>query len=148
MSRVYLAGPLFTDGERELNQKITNLLEENGYEVFLPQRDGMLAAEMQTKTSEEVSKSVFQTDTGALMQCDILLFVTDGRVPDEGGCVELGMAYGMGKRCYGVRTDSRVLLEVLPLNPLIRGCFLELFEASGEDELLRILKEYVGKKPL
>ncbi len=148
MSRVYLAGPLFTDGERALNQKITNLLEENGYEVFLPQRDGMLAAETRTQTQEEMSKSIFKTDTEALKQCDILLFVTDGRVPDEGGCVELGMAYGMGKRCYGVRTDSRALSEKLPLNPLIRGCFLELFEASGEDELLYILKEYVGKKAL
>ena len=29
----------------------------------------------------------------AIKNCDILIFFLDGRVPDEGACVELGMAY-------------------------------------------------------
>ena len=33
--------------------------------------------------------------------------VLDGRIPDEGACVELGIAYANGKRCYGVKTDAR-----------------------------------------
>ena len=35
------------------------------------------------------------------------MFILDGRVPDEGGCVELGMARARGADCFGVQTDSR-----------------------------------------
>lgn len=148
MSCVYLAGPLFTDGEKQWNQKLTNLLEEMGYEVFLPQRDGMLAAKTETMSTQEVVELIFSADTEALKKSDILVFVADGRVPDEGACVELGMAYALGKRCYGVRTDSRALSQLLPLNPLAAGCFRELFEASGEEELLDRLRDYLSKKGL
>ena len=33
--------------------------------------------------------------------------IMDGRVPDEGACVELGMAYAYGKICIGFQTDTR-----------------------------------------
>jgi nucleoside 2-deoxyribosyltransferase len=39
--------------------------------------------------------------------CDLFICILDGRVPDEGTCVELGMAYILGKVCIGYQTDSR-----------------------------------------
>ena len=39
--KVYLAGPLFNQAEKDFNLKITKVLEHNGYQVFLPQRDGI-----------------------------------------------------------------------------------------------------------
>ena len=44
LGRVYFAAPLFSQSEKEYNLRITNILEEYGYEVFLPQRDGVEAA--------------------------------------------------------------------------------------------------------
>ena len=31
----------------------------------------------------------------------------DGRVPDEGACVEIGIGYALGKECVGLKTDVR-----------------------------------------
>ncbi len=42
--KVYFASPLFSQCEKDFNLKLTEILEKHGYEVFLPQRDGYLAA--------------------------------------------------------------------------------------------------------
>ena len=41
--RVYFAGPLFNQAEKDFNLAMTKILEEHGYQVFLPQRDGILS---------------------------------------------------------------------------------------------------------
>ena len=51
--KVYFAGPLFNDAEKDYNLKIVTILESYGYEVFLPQRDGFLAPEIGEMTEEE-----------------------------------------------------------------------------------------------
>ena len=105
-NKVYFAGPMFNQAEKEYNLKITKLLEEFGYQVFLPQRDGIEAAKLEGKTEEELIKMIFDLDAGQVRKADIIFMNIDGRVPDEGACVELGIAYGIGKRCYGFKTDS------------------------------------------
>ncbi len=52
--KVYFAGPMFNHAEKDFNLKITNVLEEFGYEVFLPQRDGIEAALLEGKSEEEL----------------------------------------------------------------------------------------------
>ena len=39
--QIYLAGPLFSEAERRFNLRLTHRLEALGFEVFLPQRDGV-----------------------------------------------------------------------------------------------------------
>lgn len=148
MSRVYFAGPLFCAAEKEFNEKICAVLEEAGYEVFLPQRDGILVAETVNATEEQIVRTVFSKDTGEVAKCDILVFVTDGRVPDEGACVELGIAYASGKRCYGLRTDPRALENGLVLNPLIAGCFRQVFCADDTAGLIATVREYLASHEL
>lgn len=46
----------------------------------------------------------------------------DGRVPDEGACVELGMAYAWNKICLGYKTDDRCLDFTGTDNLFIEGC--------------------------
>ena len=147
MDRIYFAGPLFCAGERDFNIRVCAVLEEAGYRVFLPQRDGILAAESIPSEAEAV-RTVFQKDTAALADSDILLFVTDGRVPDEGACVELGIAWASGKRCYAIRTDDRALESNLSLNPLVAGCFQKVFAARGTEELLALLRDYLSENAL
>ena len=44
--KIYIAAPLYCDYEREYNLKIDELLRENGYDTYLPQRDGGVVSEM------------------------------------------------------------------------------------------------------
>ena len=50
--RIYFAGPMFSQGEKDFNLKLVKVLEDHGYEVFLPQRDGIEAALLEGKTAE------------------------------------------------------------------------------------------------
>ena len=38
--RLYFAGPLFSEAELDFNKMLTDEIENLGFEVFLPQRDG------------------------------------------------------------------------------------------------------------
>jgi len=147
-NRIYFAAPLFSEAEREYNLKIVNILESYGYEVFLPQRDGFLATELEGKTEEEKTEMIFEKDRDEVLKSDILFMMLDGRVPDEGACVELGMAYVSGIRCYGIKSDSRSVELDLDLNPMISGCFIKLFYNLNGEELISSLEEYLKENQL
>lgn len=146
--RVYFAAPLFSQSEKDYNEKLTKVLEDHGYEVFLPQRDGYLAAELEGKTEEELTEMIFEKDRDEVLKADIIFMNLDGRVPDEGACVELGIAYASGKRCYGFKTDSRSVEINMDLNPMITGCFTKLFKNFDGDELIREIEEYLDENEL
>ena len=147
-NKVYFAGPMFNQAEKEYNLKITKLLEEFGYQVFLPQRDGIEAAKLEGKTEDELIKMIFDLDAGHVRKADIIFMNIDGRVPDEGACVELGIAYGIGKRCYGFKTDAHSVEMGLDMNPMISGCMIEIFKNYDGDKLVEEIKQYLAKNKL
>lgn len=148
MKKIYFAGPLFCNSEKAYNRKLTTILEKAGYEVFLPQRDGYEAAKFKGKSQKEVAQMIFEKDTDEIQKADIFFMVLDGRVPDDGACVELGIAYRSGKRCYGIKSDVRSLEINLDLNPLISECFDKIFCNTKERALLRELKSYLAENEL
>src|SRR5258708_36900365 len=92
---IYFAGPLFSEAERQFNEQLTQKLEALGFNVFLPQRDGVEQDKppYSTMTVEERQMAIFHLDKSKILVSDIFLCVLDGRVPDEGGGVERGLAY-------------------------------------------------------
>ena len=146
--RIYFAAPLFSEAERDYNLKIVGILESYGYEVFLPQRDGFLAPELEGKTEEEKTEMIFQKDKEEVLKSDILFMLLDGRVPDEGACVELGIAYANDKRCYGFKSDSRSVELDMDLNPMITGCFTKLFYDLDGEALTESLEDYLKNHQL
>jgi len=120
--RIYIAGPLFCQSELDFNIQVNNYLEGLGFITFLPQRDGHVLAELLSDggSKYDAVQKIFDTDVDEIKKSDILLFIFDGRVPDEGACVELGIAYSLNKECIGLKTDSRSLMDNLD-NPLILG---------------------------
>ena len=146
--RIYFAGPMFSQGEKDYNLKLTHVLEEYGYEVFLPQRDGIEAALLEGLTQDEMVKMIFAKDESEIRKADIVFFLVDGRVPDEGACVELGIAYAYNKRCYGFMTDTRSLELGLELNPLISGAFIKLFKNYDGEALIAELRQYLSENEL
>jgi nucleoside 2-deoxyribosyltransferase len=145
---VYFAAPLFSQAERHFNQCLTEKLELMGYKVFLPQRDGVEGNKppYDKMTKEERRLTMFQVDTTKIMESDVFLFVLDGRVPDEGACVELGIAYThknlqrSNKLLIGLHTDARSAFIGSKLNPMIRVPLKYI--ATDEEQLLRALDHY------
>ncbi|MGH3694867.1 MAG: nucleoside 2-deoxyribosyltransferase [Pseudonocardiaceae bacterium] len=107
--RAYIAAPLFCQAEKEFNLRVDAVARSLGLSTYLPQRDGGEAARLVRQGMDEhtVRQRLFELDCAAIAECALFVFVLDGRVPDEGGCVELGMAFAYGKPCFGLQTDSR-----------------------------------------
>jgi nucleoside 2-deoxyribosyltransferase len=145
---IYLAGPLFSEAERRFNVELTEKLEDLGFRVFLPQRDGVERekAPYDTMTPEERRHAMFHLDKSKILDSDIFVFVLDGRVPDEGACVELGIAYcqkelrNSQKFLIGLHTDPRAAFIGARLNPMV-SVPLD-FIAEDEETLLRELCEH------
>ncbi|MBQ2847141.1 MAG: nucleoside 2-deoxyribosyltransferase [Clostridia bacterium] len=109
--KIYIAAPLFCIAEKKQNEEIDNIIRSFGHETYLPQRDGGCFADSPDFINGRPKDVVIhELDINAINWCDTLLFVFDGRVPDEGACFELGYAYAKGKRCIGFKTDSRSLI--------------------------------------
>lgn len=119
---IYIAGPLFSESEMEFNRRMNEFLKNLGFNTFLPQEDGHLLSELMEKgfKKDDAIQMIFRKDIEKIKDCDIIVFVMDGRVPDEGACVEIGLAYAYDKECFGFKTDSRSLMCDMD-NPLIIG---------------------------
>ena len=145
---IYFAGPFFCDGEKAFGAQLTEKLEGAGFEVFLPQRDGIDSSQPSYANMNivELYPSIFTTDRDKILEADIFLFILDGRVPDEGGCVELGIAYGqkyllkVEKLMVGLHTDMRGAFPDAKLNAMIQGSLDTVVD--NEDALLKVLDEY------
>ena len=102
MKKIYFAAPLFNEMELKRNEEYTKLLEKWGYNVYLPQREAGLSAQILKNESNdkmEINKKIFNTDLEGIKNCDILLFLLDCRVADVGVCVEFGIAFEYGRIC-------------------------------------------------
>ena len=119
--KIYIAGPLFCDAELEYNEGIDKFLSDLGFNTFLPQRDGYKLVELEKKVGRsEAVRMIFDRDVQEIRDCDAVVFNMDGRVPDEGACVEIGIAYALGKECIGLKTDARGAFDGAD-NPMVLG---------------------------
>ena len=75
MTKIFLAGPLFTAAERSFNADLARFLEAQGLEVWLPQEN-----EPRNRTAQ----AIFRKDVEGIDWADMIIACMDGRVPDSG----------------------------------------------------------------
>lgn len=145
MKKIYFAGPLYSKSDIEYNAKLAKVLEENGYTVFLPKRDGSEVASPDDKS--ELSNEVFRKETSLILKADIFLMVFDGYFRDDATCVELGFAYASGKKCYGINIDAR-LESGFEITSLIIGCLNTILRIGKGEEAIERLSAYLKNNQL
>lgn len=123
--KVYVAGPLFDEGERWFIEKVDALISELGFETFLPHRDNP------PKAKDNV-KQIFQNDRQAIDDCDLVVANLNGVTTDDGTAWEIGYAYAKGKYLIGLHTDWRARFEHEVVNLMIE---------TSLDEMARSLTE-------
>jgi nucleoside 2-deoxyribosyltransferase len=134
MKKVYIAGPLFDDHERDYLEKIATSLEAIGYQTFLPHRDaGLVEGEF-----TEIKKSeIFDIDMNALNDADIVVALLTGRDVDSGTAAEVGIAYTQGKRLIGINANN-----IKVINNFVWGLFdYGNSIINGIEDLERVLNE-------
>jgi len=132
MSRkVYCAGPLFNECERQEMTAIADALVAEGYRVYLPHRDGMefrLVLEVlvdrgwpAATAASFLHAAIFALDVYQLaIDCDVMVWNLNGRVPDEGAVSEAAIAWTLGKPLVAFSDDVRSLIAGRT-NPLLAG---------------------------
>lgn len=129
---VYLAGPLFDEGERWTMERLDALVVSAGYRTFLPHRDNP------PKTADNIEE-IFANDKQGVDDCSIVVANLNGITTDDGTAWELGYAYARGKTLIGFHTDWRARFPDEVVNLMIQ-CSLDHLVRS-DDELAVILAE-------
>jgi nucleoside 2-deoxyribosyltransferase len=99
MTKIYLAGPLFSLAEQGFNAELARFLEREGFEVWLPQEH---------EPRDNTARAIFEMDVAAIDWADMVIACMDGADPDSGTAFECGYAYAKGKPIVCFRTDFRV----------------------------------------
>jgi len=117
-NRNYCSGPLFCAEEVGGMSAIAKVLEDAGFQTFLPHRDGLEAYIMRFGNSSfpstisgirtRVDYAIFSLDVYELIErCGAVVCNLNGRVPDEGMIVEAALAYAAGKPLVLFKDDVR-----------------------------------------
>ncbi|MGI5888179.1 MAG: nucleoside 2-deoxyribosyltransferase [Oscillospiraceae bacterium] len=107
---IYIAGPLcfYPDGNK-LWTSYRLEAEYYGFDVTLP-NDAKLVKEGEKVSKEEMSRRIFMNCSDSIAKTNGIIVNLEtyrGSEPDGGSIYELGMAYGVGARCYGFTRDKR-----------------------------------------
>ena len=156
LRRVYCAGPLFNEAERQEMLQIAAVLRQSGFEPFVPHADGMEFAKLEPylgrrydrrQLGQWLHSAIFALDTyQVVVGCGSLVFNMNGRVPDEGAVAESTMAWMLGKPIVLFKEDARSAI-VGRDNPLVVGP--ASFETtSSMDQLGKVLTEKIARHPL
>jgi nucleoside 2-deoxyribosyltransferase len=117
-NRIYCSGPLFCAEEVGGMSAIAKVLEDAGFQTFLPHRDGLETYIMRFGNSSFLSTisgirtridyAIFSLDVYELIErCSAVVCNLNGRVPDEGMIVEAALAYAAGKPLVLFKDDVR-----------------------------------------
>lgn len=132
--RIYMAGPLFNEGDRYTNRRNSDALRQRGYTTFLPQE-----VVITNKSSELVKAACFYMDLKAIRLCDILLANCNGLEIDSGTAAEIGLGYGLGKRMILYKSDVRNYYnERFRLNNFVGGLVDNKVCSTLEEVLLAL----------
>lgn len=101
--RIYLAAPLFSEGERAYNRLVRDQLVGAGQQVHLPQEigDDLPSRDLGT------TRAIFSENLAALSESDLVVAVIDGADADSGTAWEIGYAYALNIPVVALRTDFR-----------------------------------------
>ena len=114
MKKVYIAGRLCTDSEKEVLEQIDKLCKKLGFKTFLPHRDIGLA-----KGMKDVER-VFRGDIiEGFKNCNLVIVNLDGLHVGAGTSWELGYAYAKEIPLIGIKTDEKVEEALDYLSPII-----------------------------
>jgi nucleoside 2-deoxyribosyltransferase len=143
---VYIAGPLFTQAEREWNSRISERLRQAlpGVVIMLPQEfcavheAGHTADLGHGREGKPDFGAIFKSCRDHLDQCTHVVAILDGADADSGTSWEMGYAYAKGRTVIGLRTDWRPAEDGGGNAMLTRSCAMVCGDIEEIADRLRI----------
>ena len=122
---VYVAGPLFDEGERWWIELVEQTVVAAGFSTFLPHRDNPV------KTADNVPE-IFANDKDGIDRCQVVVANLNGITTDDGTAWELGYAYATNKYLIGLHTDWRRRFHDEVVNLMIECSLNEMVHSLDE----------------
>ena len=104
--KIYMAGPLFNEGDTYSNKLNSDALRAKGFTTFLPQE-----VIITDESSELLIAACVYMDLKAIYTCDYLIANCNGLEMDSGTAAEIGIAYALNKKIYLYKSDVRRYLN-------------------------------------
>jgi nucleoside 2-deoxyribosyltransferase len=144
-TRCYIAGPLFSQQDRDMLERLAHHLERLGISVYLPHRDAGDVGIVSLEDESQSRRMIFQQDIEAVRAADFVVCLLDGPDCDSGTCVEIGMAYESGKPIFGLKTDLERRGRVV--NNMVWGaCDQGRTLFKDVERLWRAVEEYLKER--
>lgn len=136
--KVYIAGKIGTELEREYLEEVDKICKSFGFETFLPHRDVGLAKDMGD------IKKIFEGDIKkGFKNIKLIVAILDGLHVGAGTAWELGYAYALGIPAIGIKTDEKVEDALEYLSAILIGS-MEI--VNSPDELKEKLKAFSSRE--
>jgi len=116
MVKIYIAGPLYDEKNRDFLEQIDKICKEFEFETFLPHRDAGLYNGDKTKI-----KDISERDLEEIKNCEIMIGVLNGIYIGAGTAWEMGYAQAIGKKVIGLKTDRKVEESIGDISVIIAG---------------------------
>lgn len=101
--KVYIAGKLGTDNEKETLEKVAEICKNLGLETFLPHRDAGIC-----RGIKDVDRIFNEDIKEGFKDCQLIIAVLDGLHIGAGTSWELGYAYAKNIPAIGLKTDESI----------------------------------------
>ncbi len=163
MLKIYIAGPdVFEKNSIEIGERYSSLCKKYGFEGLYP-LDNIVDF---TQEKRKIADDIFVANVAFIKDADIVIANLNpfrGKEADSGTVWECGFAYGLGKKVYGYKDDTRDYVEQFnddekdliggiifdknekaiedfnhPLNLMIACSAIEIIQGTFEDVLKRI----------
>jgi nucleoside 2-deoxyribosyltransferase len=130
-AKIYLAGPLFSQAERDWAARLKGLIEASFSQVQV----------LWPHEFPAQAKSIFRVNLENLEECQLMIAILDGPQVDDGTAWEMGYHYARCRKILGIRTDFRRAgeHERSIVNAMIQGSCLCIVDSP--DQLLFKLEQ-------
>jgi len=113
--RIYVAGPLCTQEERDFLEKIDKICKKHGFETFLPHRDCGL-----WKSMKDV-KRIAKGDLKGFDNCKLVIASLNGFNVGAGTAWEMGYAHAKKIQVIAIKTDRKPEESIEEISAIIAG---------------------------
>ncbi|WP_043637315.1 nucleoside 2-deoxyribosyltransferase [Desulfovibrio sp. TomC] len=103
--KIYQAGPLFTEADRDWHKKFTSALNKEGHTAIWP--GDLFDEEHLLSLGSKAKEHIFEKCRNTIDECDIVVALLDGTQVDDGTSWEIGYAFAKNIPIFGIRTDFR-----------------------------------------
>ena len=132
--KVYIAGPLCTEKDREFVEKLDSLCKKLGLKTFLPHRDVGL-----WKEGVDV-KEIGKKDLEGFENCNLMIASLNGFNVGAGTAFEMGIAFQKKIPIIAIKTDKPINQSIEELSAIITGL---IKITSSFEELEKEIKKLI-----